>query len=179
MKRQFTTANGGTINLSDETMKHLEAHPETGSLLEEAIAKITLPKSTFLLEEVIFDHIIGQSSCIEINPSAPAMFAVRKGRDLPTRTTIGMPKADTKSFVVIAAKKGSEWTLITGYAGSKAPREPHDRFFADPANRTEFEKALAFWDTHALVYEPEVMGTLFESTWKYELTKMGHPVMAA
>lgn len=169
----FRTACGGNINVSGDARKHLKAHPEAGPLLAEAIAKITLPEDSFLLIEVKFDRMIGQRSCVPIDPEAPAQFAIRIGRDMPTRVVLGARKLDAKSFVICAFKKGEAWNLITGYVGEKALREPHDRHFMDPSNAAEFKEALIFWNTHALVWEPEVMGEVYVSTWEAELKKHG------
>lgn len=179
MKRSYTTACGGNIFLTDNTIEHLRAHPEAESLLEQAIGRVTLPNDTFLKNEVVFDRVIGQSSCVPINKDAPAMFAVRIGRKMPTRVAVGAQKKDTNSFVVLARKDNGSglWRLITGYAGTSAPLEPHDRHFCNPKNRFEFLKALAFWSSHALVWEPELMGDYYESSWKDELTKINHPIV--
>lgn len=174
METCYWTACNNTISVDNQTVEHLQAHPEAENLLETAISKIVLPNRCLLDVELVFDRIIGQSSCVAINPSDSAMFAIRIGRDKPTRVAVDAKKVDTKSFVVIAHRTSIGWRLLTAYVGSKAPREPHDRYFAEPRNRAEFLNALAFWNAHGLVWEENMMSSPYESTWKKELLTMGH-----
>ena len=125
-----------------------------------------------MLETVRFNRIIGENACVDLDPGATAMFAVRKGRDVPTHVTLEKAKKSTEKFTVIAFKKGEDWELITGFADPSAPREPHDKFFSDPANQAAFEEALEFWSTHALVWEEAIMAAPYESTWEIELEKI-------
>lgn len=171
--RSFPTACGGAILLTDQTVRHLEAHPEAATLLGETIAKITLPTdgSDFFKQEVDLGRVIGQTACVEITGGS-LLFAVRKGRTEPTRVVIGVAKPDTTKFVV-SARKGTrgDWLLITGYAGANAPREPHDRYLEDKHGTVEWTEAIRFWSTHALVWD-ETMGQPYESIWPVEIMKV-------
>lgn len=178
--RSFRTACGGVILLTDETVRHLEAHPEAAALLEEAIAKIVLPTdgSDFFKTVVDLGRVIGQTACVEITDGS-SLFAVRRGRTEPTRVVIDVAKPDTTQFVVLA-RKGTlgDWLLITGYAGADAPREPHDSYFEDGLGDGEFEEALCFWSRHALVWD-ESMGPVYESTWTVEIENVRSARQAA
>lgn len=179
MQKSYQTACGNLIIQNDLTTEHLRAHPEADGLLEMAIRRIILPDDFFLKMEVVFDNVIGQSSCVAVNKNAPQMFAVRVGRTMPTRVVPGAQKVDSKSFMVVAKKdkRTGVWNLITGYTGATAPPEPHDRSFVGyrRKNKFDFLVALAFWSSHGLVWEREVMGDPYESSWKAELIKMNHP----
>lgn len=167
------TACGGEIVLTEETMVHLEAHPEARGLLAEAIARVRLPaEGDFLKVVVDLGRVIGQTACVETNCDV-FLFAVRKGRTAPTRVVVGVEKSDTTTFVVLVHKDevSGQWVLNTGYAGADAPREPHDRYFDDKLDGDEFVEALKFWSEHALVWD-ETMGQPYESTWEIELGKV-------
>lgn len=170
--KTIQTACGRQITLTEQTIGHLQAHPEASALLEEAIAKITLPDGTFLLTTVDFGRSIGKNACVEVNDTVT--FAIRKGRDVPTHVVLGIEKPETSLFTVIAYQDETtkQWVLITGFTGPSAPREPHDRYFDDKLDSDEYKNALNFWTTHALVWEADVMGEAYESSWGLELAKV-------
>ena len=161
------TACGNRINITETTRNHLKTHPEAATMLEEATSRITLPDSSFLLTSVDFNRVIGQSACVEVDPDDTILFAVRKGRHLPSHVTKRQEKVDTRFFTVIAYKnrRNGIWTLISCFNGPSVYREPHDRHFIDKHDGREFAEALEFWTTHALVWEEEIMDEPFTSSW--------------
>ena len=166
------TACNNEIVISDETRQHLLAHPEAETLLEEAIGKIVLPEGGFLLTSVEMGRTIGTNACVKAEDVDTLHFAVRTGRDVPSRVLPGQEPDPTDLFTVIAGKQeDGSWLLYTGFAGPSAPREPHDRHFADKRDSQEFAESVEFWTTHGLCVS-EGWGEVYPSTWAEELVKI-------
>lgn len=166
------TACGNRLVITRKTIDHLQAHPEAFGLLREAVGMLILPTdgSDFFKTTVDFGRIIGETICVPvpINPEKRQTFTIRKGRTLPSHTVVGASKIPTSHFTMAAFKgRYGDWILITGYAGESDPREPNDRSLVPGSE--DFYQALEFWTSHALVYDPEIMGEVYESTWADEL----------
>ena len=119
-----------------------------------ALAQIDPKGSNFLVEEVVFDHIIGQTSCVVTRPDDTIFFAQRVGRQGRTRFVLDREPTPSRSLVVVLKRRDEVgYVLITAFVGSKAEPEPWDR------NATE--GSVAFWRSHALLWgsEPTVPGT--------------------
>jgi hypothetical protein len=171
MMNELKTACGQILNVNDQTRQHLLAHPEAAELLEEAVAKVTLPDS-FLLTTVNMGREIGTNACVKAADVENIHFAVRTGRDVPSRVLPGQLPEPTHLFTVIAGKKeDGSWMLYTGFAGPSAPREPHDRYFADKRDSKEFAESLEFWTKNGLCVS-EGWGEVYASTWQAELAKI-------
>ncbi|MBI3952719.1 MAG: hypothetical protein HY336_02060 [Candidatus Doudnabacteria bacterium] len=165
----YKTACGGTIVVPPKTQEHLRAHPEVEGVLAEAIGRLTLPEGgAFCATEIEMGRVVGRSGCVATPPiglSDPATFALRVGRDKPSRVVTGCEGPETTKVVVLAfASKEDQRTyvLITSFVGELAPKEPWDRSMRPGS--TEHQESLDFWCSHALVHSP-VMGEPFESTW--------------
>jgi len=167
---KYQTADGGTIVVPPKAQEHLRAHPEVDVVLGEAIACITLPRrGEFLAIAVEMGRVVGRSGCVPtapIHPSEPATFALRVGRDKPSRVVVGVegPEATTVVILAFADKRDARtYVLITAFVGDLAPKEPWDRSMV--RGSAEHREALAFWCSHALIWSPDVMGDPFESSW--------------
>ena len=163
----FNTNCGNVISLNEETIKHLQAHPEAEALLEEAIAKIDLPREGgFLMTTVEFDRVIGTNACVKANEEnlEKIFFSVRPGRELPTRVLIGQKPEPTNLFTILASKNGKQWNLVTGFTGPQAPREPHAPYFAEARDGRGQSEAKAFWTEHGLCLGDD-WGKPFVSNW--------------
>lgn len=168
----FMTACANRLVITKKTIDHLQAHPEAFGLLWEAVGMLTLPNdgSDFFKATVDFGRIIGERGCVPVdqNPGMAQHFAFRKGRALPSHVVVDVPKVPSSNFTMMAFKgRLGDWILITGYVGDSTPMEPNDPKLIRGSD--EFNKALEFWTCHALVYEPEIMGKVYESTWADEL----------
>ncbi len=164
------TGCGKELVVTERTQKHLETHPEAGTLLAEAVSKITIPTDGgFLLVEVDMGRVIGKSALVVatmIGPDEETLFACRKGRDVPSRIRNDIERPDTNLFTVIAGVHEGAWTLFTGFNGPSAAKEPHDDTLAGGN-----EKELVFWCTHALVWD-EGWDAPFTSTWRKVLDQV-------
>lgn len=164
----YRTKCGGMILVSTNTALHLQAHPEVFDLLTEAIGQIKLPNDgSRLAVEVDLGRILGRSGCVAtpvITNQTRATFAKRVNRPFPSRVAIGAVGLEISHVVIIAkpSDRPGVYDLITAYVGDLAPKEPWD-----PTLTTEVERAasLAFWTSHALVYDQTIMGPPIVSTW--------------
>ncbi len=165
--RSYPTACGATVELTEKSLHHLEAHPDVFDILPEAIAKIRFPLGQPFVEiEVDMGRVIGTSGCVpttRIHPNDKAQFALRKGRTSPSRVITGVSGVSTQKAVVIAKKiHGNRYSLVTSWIGSLAKKEPWDPAIRSPQQARE---CLDFWCNHALIHDPEMMGQVFESSW--------------
>jgi len=140
----------------DRFRSHL--HSTVAPLLPDALARVEGRERQFLVEEVDFGRIVGQSTCVATGPGDEIVFAQRPGRWGLTRFIKNRQPEPTTSVVVIlktAAGKGHEgkYVLVTAFLGRKAEPEPWDPR-ATAASRD-------FWGSHALIWgsEPIVPGT--------------------
>ncbi len=142
----------------DRWNSHLKDHPDVLGILPEALAKISTDGRDFLIEEVIFDRIIGETICVPTGFEDEIVFAKRPNRFGYTRFVKNREAIPTKSVVIILKKaEGNQYVLITAFIGSLSPAEPWDtRNFKKFGNFKKAQKeSLDFWNTHALVWGVE------------------------
>ncbi len=164
---QYRGACGSIVTIPEKARRHLEAHPKVIQLLPEAIRKTWVSQSSTPEIEVDMGRIIGRTNLVDMsvaNPSTPMQFALRKGRYLPSRVTNEVAVGqETHKLVLVARKQHSRtYQLVTSWIGSLARKEPWDHSIR---SEHEFEECLGFWCSKALLYDPETMGPMFESTW--------------
>lgn len=166
LQSSYRTKCGGALVLPSKTKEHLVAHPEVGDMLEEVAGLIELPRDgSFLAREVDLGRVVGRSGCISapaVGSEGEATFALRAGRRKPSRVAVGAvgPEVSTMVVLAFAGKEPRTYVAITAYVGALAPKEPWDT-----APGKEREASLAFWSSHALVWDPGVMGQPIVSTW--------------
>jgi hypothetical protein len=172
---ELQTDRGGTVVISDDTQRHLEAHPGIIDLLTEAIIKIKLPTMPQQLQlQVDLGRIVGKSSLLETpqtTATTPFWFAKRQGRLGPSRVIPDIGPAETSVISIIAnAITSDRYELVSAWYGGMAPKEPWDPDLAD--DPLSFQESLNFWSGHALVHNPEVMDEPFETTWEDIIFKL-------
>ena len=172
---ELQTERGGTVVISDDTQRHLEAHPGIIDLLTEAIIKIKLPTMPQQLQlQVDLGRIVGKSSLLETpqtTATTPFWFAKRQGRLGPSRVIPDIGPAETSVISIIAnAITSDRYELVSAWYGGMAPKEPWDPDLAD--DPLSFQESLNFWSGHALVHNPEVMDEPFETTWEDIIFKL-------
>jgi hypothetical protein len=171
----YRTACGKQVYLSGKAYEHMVVHPEVFDLLPEAISKANLRNMRFAEIEVDLGRAIG----VATRTAAPCasddkvLFAVRDGRDHPSRVIrLDASKRSPTNYVAIVASldrnQPNTYKLITAWVGRLARREPWDRNIRDDGERSE---CLKFWCSNALIYDPNVMGEPFESSWTEVLRK--------
>lgn len=165
----YETKCGGKINVTHQGWSHLKAHPDVLVYLEEAISKIRLPAKPQKIEfEVDLGRIVGRQGIIETAPveaEERTLFALRANRKLPSRVASVNTLGRETTRMVVIAKPGrirNQYDLITSWIGTLARKEPWDPSIT---SRSQFEECLNFWSSTALVYQPDMMGPVFESSW--------------
>ena len=171
---QYKTACGGTINIPHQAQQHLIAHPDVLAHLHAAISQLHLPRLPRKIEEEIdVGQIIGRSGVVKTAPlqmEEKALFSFRTTRKLPSRVAKVCDYGQETSKIVIIARPSSienQYDLITSSVGTLAKKEPWDKSIVE---KVEFQECLSFWCVTALVYDPTIMGPVFESSWQDVLT---------
>lgn len=167
---QHKTKCNGVVNVPSQVEQHLNAHPNVVEHLSAAIGKIRLPTSQKKFEcEIEMDRIIGRAGIVKTGPlqiGERALFSLRANRKLPSRVAnVGKLGEETSRIVVVARPSliENQYDLITAWIGTLARKEPWDR---NISGRREFENCVNFWCCSALVYDPALMGPVFESSWR-------------
>ena len=142
----------------DRDDSHVQSHKDVLGVLPEALAKISARGRNFIVEEVVFDRIVGKTICVPTGPGDEIVFAQRPNRFGLTRFVKNREAMDTKSVTIILKKaEDNKYILITAFIGPLAPAEPWDtRNFKRSGNFKKAQKeSLEFWNTHALVWGVE------------------------
>lgn len=120
---------------------------DTGILdyLEEVIGEIH-PEGRELIEhEHEFDHVVGETLCVETDEKSDIVYAIRPNRNGYSKFIMNRGPEPTRYMTVILKKddKVGGYTITTAYFGRLAPREPWGPEVS--------EEQCDFWRTHALV----------------------------
>ena len=168
-QRELLGTTGDGAKVYDRTDSHL--HTEGGltpDLLAAALHTIDTHGERFVRKQVDFDHVIGKSSSVELQPDDDVVMVFRKGRNGPTPMVKNREKRPCNSMMIVLVRDDrlsrdrDAYVLLTAFIGDDAPREPWD-----PANKTEEEirESEEYWRTHALVYDESLID--LEKTEKY------------
>ncbi len=123
-------------------------HEGVKDLLPKAIGQIAVNGRDFLVEEIDFGRVVGETICVATGPGDEIVYAKRPKRFGPTRFVKNRRPEPTTKMVVIL-KKGDDglYILITAFFGGKAEPEPWDRHATAASEQ--------FWSSHALVWGSE------------------------
>lgn len=174
IRSSYMTKCGKEVLVPEGTIKHLQAHPEVGALIEAGLLMLSIPDHlTELKTEIDFGKVIGTCACVPVKENEPETFAYRTGRKNPTRVVLNAETTPCTTLVVVLVFREHEttadyycWYLITAYVGKVTPRKPWDRYFTTCGTPQEFQEAFQFWSENGLVYDPAVMGPWFTGSWK-------------
>lgn len=136
----------------DRPRSHL--HADVARLLPEALGRVMSAGREFLIAEVDFGRLVGQTICVATRPGDQIVFAQRVGRAGLTRFVKNRKSEPCSSVVVVLkAGDGGEYVCMTAFVGHRAEPEPWD----DVAT----EQSVPFWSSRALIWgsEPIVLGT--------------------
>ncbi len=151
--RQWRLGSGEVVK--DRPNSHVATHTTVLPLLADALSRVSARGRAFITEEVRFNHIVGETICVETKPGDEIVYARRPNRAGLTRFVKNRAPepCDTVTVCLKRAKEG-HYTLLTAFVGHRAPAEPWDK-------RWVTEESRAFWATHALVWgrEEVVPGT--------------------
>jgi hypothetical protein len=136
-------------------------HGEVLRHLPEVFMSIGARGQKFIVEEVDFGRVLGETVCVATNDADEILFAQRAGRRGLTRFVTNRKPAPTAHVTVVLKQDDrdpSTYVLITAFFGRKAEKEPWD---TNIRTDEEFARAKNFWSTHALIWgsEPTRPGT--------------------
>lgn len=135
----------------DRHASHLHATVE--NLLPEALGRIDAQGRDFLVEEIDFGRLVGETTCVASGPDDVVVYAKRPRRFGLSRFVKNRRPEPCNTVVVILKAGDCGYVLITAFVGRRPEPEPWDR------NATPRSKE--FWSSHALVWgsEPTIAGT--------------------
>lgn len=130
----------------DRHQSHL--HESVLPHLPAALVQINSEGRRFLIEEIEFDRIVGESVCVQTTGADEIVWAKRPGRLGHSRFVKNRRAEPCKSIVVILkAGDYGEYFIVTAFIGHRPEPEPWDR------NATA--NSRDFWNSHALVWGSE------------------------
>lgn len=150
VRKLGTTKNGRIVY--DRKNSHF--HPEGGltyEVLEKAIEQVEIRGACYgrncKKAVITFDHPIGKTTCVKVGPGDDVVMVKRKGREGDDCNGVCM--------VFNQIDGTDDLRLVTAYIGDgEAPREPWD---SSIRGNKELMKAVKFWWTHALLFDPELI----------------------
>jgi hypothetical protein len=142
------------VRVVDRYNSHL--HESVEAILPEALARVEVTGRGFVVQQIDFDRVVGQSVCVETSSSDEVVYAKRPKRFGSSRFVKNRQAEPCSSVVLIlkiADGEENAMVLITAFIGQLSEPEPWDR------NATA--KSLEFWSNHALIWgsEPIITGT--------------------
>lgn len=113
--------------------------------LEEVIKEIRPEGRETIEHEHEFDHVVGETLCVETDESSDIVYAIRPSRNGYSKFVMNKDPEPTRYMTVILKKddKVGGYTIVTAYFGRLAPREP----WGENPTKEQCE----FWKNHALV----------------------------
>ncbi len=143
----------------DRRNSHVTGKNGIAHLLPDALSRIDSESRQFLIEEVDFGRIVGETICVPTGPGDEIVFAQRPklfgySRFVKNRT----PEPCTKVVVILKRDDYEDYyILITAFVGQRPQPEPWDRrnFVQQPDPRDAERLAREFWSSHALVWGQE------------------------
>ena len=151
-----TTRDGKRVYLRPDSHFHGE-DGITYKTLEEAIPYIETNDQDRVVSQVEFERPIGIDKCVEVSPEDEVMMVYRKGRAGQTPMVKNREPEESNLLQVMLKKNEaapSEYALVTTFVGKSAPKEPWDPSLESEAEKQE---SLNFWNTHALIYNEELV----------------------
>ena len=144
-KMKYILASGEAV--VDRFNSHV--HENATRLLPAVFAKINTQGRKFLIEEVLFDRIVGETVCVLTTDADEIVWAKRPKRFGHSRFVKNRKPEPCDKVVVILKKDDFEdyYVLITAFIGHRPEPEPWDQ----NAN----SNSLAFWGSHALIWGSE------------------------
>lgn len=117
-------------------------------VLCEALSLVHLSTEQFSVQQVDFDQVVGETTCVATSDTDEIVFAQRPCRRGLTRFVLKrQPDPATSVVVILKRIEEGNYLLITAWIGKKSEPEPWDK------NATE--NSVKFWSSHALVWGSE------------------------
>lgn len=154
-KGKFVGFTDNGIKVFARNDNHSSVHPVAEEILKEALLHISTCED-YVKETINFGRIIGKTTCVKVDNTDTIIMARRKGRKGPTPLVLGRTAEDCSSLVVILRKcDDGDYILVTYFIGILSEREPWDP--AIIPGSAEHQRAITFWNTHALIYDERIV----------------------
>lgn len=155
---QFLGNSKNGIPVFDRPNSHFLDHGFSKETMKEALSRIT-QTSQFEKHVVNMGEQVGFTNCVVVSDEDRIVMAVRKNRLGPTPMVLNREPEPCNSVVIILKKghddEGEYFILITAFVGEGSEPEPWDSQLDHDSE--EYARAVLFWQTHALVYDEEVI----------------------
>lgn len=173
-KFSIQKACGTKIEVTERRAEHLQAHPELAGILPQVLLKLDVQNKPFMEIEVEMGKAVGFQNRVPTPftlPTEQMTFAHRVGRNGPSHVVEDTAPRELTSTVTVILKRVNpkHFHFITAWVGTLAKKEPWDPSVTTPEDR---KVSLNYWCKNALIYDPNVMGPVYQSTWKEELLKL-------
>ncbi len=145
----------------DRFNSHLQSHGLCAEVLVTALSQINSGSRPFMIEEIGFDHVVGNTVCVSTGATDQIVFAQRPKRAGLTRFVVNRHPEPCRSVVCIlktaeSPDRGS-YVLITAFIGGKPEPEPWDERALFRGGFEAVRRSQDFWANHALVLGHEAV----------------------
>jgi hypothetical protein len=141
----------------DRPQSHI--HESVRAILPETFSKVNLTTEQFVVKQIDFDRVVGETTCVVTSSDDQIVFAQRPKRFGLSRFVKNRAHEPCSSVCVIlkrADDRPSAYVLISAFIGVCPQPEPWDP--------RATEKSVEFWNSHALVWGSEEVISGTETT---------------
>ena len=152
-----TTRDGYLVYDREDSHIHFEGGI-TKQIVKRALGFMYANGVNFKKKTVYFREFIGYNNCVTVTSADKVVRVYRKGRMGMTPMVKCRKPEPCKSLVIIIRKDKERencYRLITCFVGEDSVREPWDVTIQTDEERKASEH---YWATHALVYNPDLIG---------------------
>lgn len=134
--------------------EHSHVHGKILPFIDRAISQLE-PNSGFIKETIQFDKPIGVTHCVKVSESDEIYYEVRGNRKQPSKMVRNRQPEPSNLLTLVICQQNKSYKLLTAYVGEQAEAEPWDEnaFSRTECPQTAREKAISFWEQHALIAE--------------------------
>lgn len=141
-KNVFTYVEATNIRL------HVLENPNLLTLAKEVVEQSEVTGSNVGLE-CDLGRVVGQTSCVETTADDEIVYAKRLQRDSYSRFVKNRQLEDTSIVSVVLFEKEYGYLVWSAWCGALVPTSPD--------SEGSMKTSEGFWDTHALVYDPDLI----------------------
>ncbi len=137
-----------TDNETTNIRLHILENPNLLSLVKEAIERSDVSGPNVGIE-CDLGRVAGRTSCVTTSEADEIVYAKRKQRDSYSRFVKNRELEDTSIVSVVLFQKDYGYLVWSAWCGALVPTSP------DSEGRMKTSEG--FWDTHALVYDTDLI----------------------
>lgn len=141
-KRVFTDVENTNLKV------HLVEDPRLLELLKKAIEGSVLEGENIGLEYEA-GRIVGTTNCVRVTENDEIVYAKRLGRDSYSKFVKNRVPEPTSTVAVVLFQKDYGYLVWSAWCGNIVPVQPNEK--------GKMVTVPGFWDSRALVYDPQVI----------------------